>query len=143
MSQALDMGAVDYIVKPFPPMELAARIRAALRRREVSAPLPPFVLGDLTVHYDEREAHLAGNPLKLTAIEYRVLAELATSAGRVLTYEHLLRHVWGGVGDGDIRPLHRVVSRVRRKLGDDLDNPTYIFTEPRVGYRMARETSSV
>lgn len=127
MSQALDMGDVDYIVKPFPPMELAARIRAALRRREVSAPLPPFVLGDLTVQYDEREAHLAGNPLKLTAIEYRVLAELATSAGRVLTYEHLLRHVWGGVGDGDIRPLRTAVSRVRRNLGRRSGQPNLHF----------------
>ena len=138
VSQALDMGAVDYIVKPFSPMELAARIRAALRKREFMQPLPPFVLGDLTIHYADRQVILAGNPLQLTAIEYRTLVELASNAGRVVTYEHLLRHVWGGVGNGDVRPIRTVVSRVRRQLGDDPNSPTYIFTEPRVGYRMAR-----
>ena len=140
ISQALDMGAVDYIVKPFSPVELAARIRAALRKRDFMEPLPPFVLEDLTINYTDRRVTLAGDALQLTAIEYRTLVELASNAGRVLTYEHLLRNVWGGVGNGDIRPMRTVVSRVRHKLQDDPNHPTYIFTEPRVGYRMARPT---
>ena len=138
VSQALDMGAADYIVKPFSPIELAARIRAALRKRETVELAPPYVLGDLEIDYTDRQVFLAGNPVPLTAIEYRTLAELSSNAGRILTYEHIMRNVWGGVGDGDVRPMRTVVSRIRRKLGDDPDHPTYIFTEPRVGYRMAR-----
>ena len=71
-------------------------------------------------------------------MEYRVLAELATSAGRVLTYEQLLARVWGEKSSGDLRPMRTIVSKLRRKLGEDAGNPSYIFTEPRVGYRMPR-----
>ena len=138
VTQALDMGAADYIVKPFSPMELGARIRAALRKREVPEPADPFVLGDLAVYFRDRRVTLAGEPVPLTAIEYRLLAELAANAGRVLTYEHLLEQVWGASGDGDVRPIRTALSKIRRSLGDDPDNPTYIFTEPRVGYRMPR-----
>ena len=81
ISQALDMGAVDYIVKPFSPVELAARIRAALRKRDFMEPLPPFVLEDLTINYTDRRVTLAGDALQLTAIEYRTLVELASNAG--------------------------------------------------------------
>ena len=87
------MGAVDYVAKPFSPTELAARIRAALRRRAASEPSEPYVLGALVVNYGERQATLAGRPLQLMAIEYRLLAELSANAGRVLTYEHLLQRV--------------------------------------------------
>ncbi len=135
---ALDMGAADYIVKPFSNMELAARIRAALRKREVPEPADPFVLGELAVHFADRRATFAGRPLRLTAVEYRLLAELAANAGKVLSYEHLLRRVWGAEGGGDVRPIRTALSKIRRRLGDDPDNPTYFFTEPRVGYRMAR-----
>ena len=100
VARALDMGAVDYIAKPFSPTELAARIRAALRRRAASETSEPYVLGGLVVNYGERRVTLAGRPLQLTAIEYRLLAELSANAGRVLTYEHLLQRVWGDVGDG-------------------------------------------
>ena len=132
------MGAVDYVVKPFSPTELAARIRAALRKREVSEPSEPYVLGDLVVDYADRRVTLAGRPVELMAIEYRLLAELSANAGRVLTYEHLLQRVWGEKSTGDVRSMRTIVSNLRRKLGDDADNPTYIFTEPRVGYRMPR-----
>ena len=137
ISRAQDLGAVDYIVKPFSSMELAARVRAALRKRESTEPLVPFVLGDLTINFMDRQVTLGGLPIRFTAIEYRTLAELAANAGRVLTYEHLLRQVWNEADGGDIRPMRTVVSRIRQKLGDDPDNPIYIFTEPRVGYRMA------
>ena len=138
IARAFDMGADDYVVKPFSPTELSARIRAALRRRVVSEPLDPYVLGDLTVDYAGRSVTLAGHPVQLMAIEYRLLAELSANAGRVLTYQHLLERVWGERNDGDVRPLRTIVSRLRRKLDDDVDNPTYIFTEPRIGYRMPR-----
>ena len=131
-------GAADYVVKPFSQVELAARIRAALRRRDAPGPSQPYVLGDLTINYDERRVSVAGRPVQLTAIEYRTLAELSVNAGRVLTYEHLLRRVWGLDSDADVRPMRTAVSSLRRKLGDDAENPTYIFTELRVGYRMPK-----
>ena len=138
VARAFDMGAVDYVVKPFSPTELAARIRAALRKRAASEPSEPYVLGDLTIDYAERRVTLAGRPLPLIAMEYRLLAELSANAGRLLTYEHLLERVWGEKSSGDVRPMRTIVSKLRRKLGDDADNPTYIFTEPRVGYRMPK-----
>ena len=138
VAKAFDLGAADYVFKPFSPAELAARIRAALRKGAGSEPSEPLRLGELVVSYAERRATLAGRPLQLTAIEYRTLVELAANAGRVLTYEHLLRRVWGAEKDADLRPMRTVISTLRRRLGDDADNPTYIFTEPRVGYRMAR-----
>ena len=138
IARAFDMGAVDYVVKPFSPTELAARIRAALRKRAASEPSEPYVLGDLTIDYAARRVTLAGRPLPLIAMEYRLLAELSANAGRLLTYEHLLERVWGEKGSGDVRPMRTIVSKLRRKLGDDADNPAYIFTEPRVGYRMPK-----
>ena len=138
IARAFDMGAVDYVVKPFSPTELAARIRAALRKRAASEPSDPYVLGDLTIDYAERRVTFAGRPLPLIAMEYRLLAELSANAGRLLTYEHLLERVWGEKSSGDVRPMRTIVSKLRRKLGDDADNPIYIFTEPRVGYRMPK-----
>jgi len=138
VARAFDMGAADYLVKPFSPVELSARIRAALRRRETPEPSQPYVLGDLTIDYAQRLVRLDGHPVQLTDIEYRTLAELASNAGRVLTYEHLLRRVWRLEGDADVRPMRTAVSSLRRKLGDDAENPTYVFTELRVGYRMPR-----
>ncbi len=136
LARALDVGAADYVVKPFSPVELAARIRAALRRREAPEPSAPYVRGALTIDYAERLVSLDGRPVELTDIEYRMLAELAANAGRVLTYEHLLRRVWRRDADADVRPMRTVVSNLRRKLGDDADDPAYIHTELRVGYRI-------
>ena len=90
IAQAIDAGADDYIVKPFSPTELAARIRAALRKRETPEPTEPYTLGELTIDYTQRSVTLAGRPVPLTAIEYRTLVELPTNPGRVLTYKHLL-----------------------------------------------------
>ena len=134
--RAFDMGAVDYVVKPFSPSELAARIRAALRKRAVSEPSEPYVLGDLVVNYADHAVTLAGRPVELMAIEYRMLAELSANGGRVVTYDHLLQRIWGERKSDDMRPMRTVVKKLHRKLGDVVDNPTYIFTEARVGYRM-------
>ena len=96
------------------------------------------MLGDLTIHYAERRAIRVGKPVYLVVMEYRLLAELSASAGRVLTYERLLKRVWGEWGSGDLRPMRTIACKLRRKLGDDAGNPTYIFTEPRVGYWMPK-----
>ena len=142
IARAIDMGAADYVVKPFSPTELTARIRGALRKWTGPDPLEPFVLGELVIDYVTRQVTLASERVRLTAIEYRTLVELSLNSGRVLTYEYLLEKVWDVEGYGDLRPMRTVISTLRRRLGDDADNPIYIFTEPRVGYRMARADSS-
>ena len=141
VAKAFDMGAADYVVKPFSPMELAARIRAALRRREAAGTveLPqPYVLGDLSIDYAERRIGVAELPVELTATEYDILFELSVNAGRVLTHEYLMRRVWGPDNSGDAGLVRTIVKRLRQKLGDDAKNPKYILTQPRVGYRMIR-----
>ena len=137
ITRAFETGAEDYVVKPFSATELSARIRAALRRRIVEEPSEPYVLGDLTIDYNRRRVTLAGRTIHLTPIEFRVLAELTAQDGRVLTYERLLGRVWRGKGD-DLRRMRTVVGRLRRKLDDDAEVPTYIFTESRIGYRMPK-----
>ena len=136
IAKAFEMGAVDYVVKPFAPTELAARIQSALRRQARVEPPEPYVLGDLVVDHGQRNATLAGRRLRLTPTEHRLLAELAQNRGRVLTHGQLLERVWGFGADGDVRPVRTVVKNLRRKLGEDSNHPRYIFTEPRVGYRI-------
>ena len=138
IARAFDLGAADYVVKPFSPTELSARIRAALRRRAVSEPVEPYMLKDLAIDYAQRNVTLAARPVHLTPIEYRMLVELSANAGRVMPYNLLLGRVWGARDEGDVRPMRTIVNKLRRKLGDDADNPVYIFTEPRVGYRMPK-----
>ena len=139
--RALEMGAADYIVKPFSPSEMVARINSALRKGAAPAqtgPLQPYELGDLSIDYEQRLVSLGGRPVRLTATEYTLLAELSTQAGRVLTYDQLLRRVWGFDYEGTPRLLQTFVKTLRRKLGDDAKSPRYIFTEFRVGYRMVK-----
>ncbi len=139
VARAFDMGAADYLVKPFSPTELAARIRAALRRRLESfedEPSAPYQAGELSIDYAQRRAAVAGQPVELTATEYAVLYELAAHAPRVLTHNALLHRVWGPQRVGEPWLVRDVVKRLRRKLGDSAESPDYIFTEPRVGYRM-------
>ena len=135
IAQALEVGAADYIVKPFSPTELTARIRAVLRRR---ADPEPFVLGDLAVDYDRRRVTVAGRPVTLTATEYELLRVLSHGAGRVLTHETLLRQVWAGRAKGGPKIVRAYVKRLRSKLGDDAENPAWVFNVRGVGYRMAR-----
>ena len=140
VARALDMGAADYVVKPFSPTELAARIRAALRKRfepEQDEPSAPYACGELRIDYAGRRVTLAGEPVELTATEYAVLYELAVRAPRVLSHGFLLQRVWGPERVGEPWAIRDVVKRLRRKLGDGADSPAYLFTERRVGYRMA------
>ncbi|MDE0256764.1 MAG: response regulator [Gammaproteobacteria bacterium] len=134
MVRALEAGAADYIVKPFSPTELVARVRAALRGR---AEADPFESGDLRIRYDRREVTLAGREVELTATEYELLRVLPLNAGRVVTTDTLLRRIWNRGRGGDSEPVRTFVKKLRRKLGDEAANPAYIFTERGVGYRMA------
>lgn len=139
IARALDAGAADYVVKPFAHAELSARIRAALRRRkerEPAQPEEPFVLGDLRIDYDRRAVSIAGSPVHLTRLEYRLMAELSSSTGRMKTSQDLMRRVWDTLDAGDTRRLRTTIKKIRRKLGDDANNPTYILNQPGEGYRL-------
>ena len=136
IARALESGAADYIVKPFSPTELAARVQAALRR--IAEPQEPFRLGDLAILYEQRHVTVAGHSVELTATEYEMLRVLSVNAGRVTTYDSLLRQVWSGKDTGDSQSVRAYVKRLRRKLGDDAANPKYIFNIRQVGYRMPR-----
>ncbi len=139
---ALELGASDYIVKPFSPTELVARIETALRRRPDRDQRPqgqePYRTGDLVVDYQARSVTMSGRPVQLTATEFNVLSELSVNAGRVLTHDQLLQRVWGAEYAGEGVLVRVFIGTLRRKLGDDARNPKYIFTIPRVGYRMAK-----
>ncbi len=142
IASALQSGAADYMVKPFSPTELVARVGTALRRRlppSQKMPLESFVLGDLLVDYAERKVSIAGRPIRFTVTEYNLLYALSTSAGRVLTHAELLQKVWNMDPASDRSVIRTYIRRLRRKLGDSANDPTYIFAEPRVGYRMPRK----
>ena len=141
VARAFDMGAADYIVKPFSPTELIARARAALRRTAGPRRFEPpgaYVLGDLTIDYSERRVTCAGRPVQMTVTEYQLLLELSVNAGQVMTHDQLLRRVWSPKKLGDLRALRAHIRRIRSKLGEDGNNPTYVFAVPRVGYRMPK-----
>ena len=135
--RALDAGAADYIVKPFSPSELTARVRAALRRQ---AEPKPFRAGDLSINYEEREVTMDGRSVALTVTEFEVLRVLSSHAGRVVTYESLLRQAWSkrARSTEDPKLVRAMVKSLRRKLGDDAANPVYVLNERGVGYRMPR-----
>ena len=146
IARALEAGADDYIVKPFSPTELVARIQTVLRRRsndQTGEPPEPYVVGDLTVNYPERRAYLEGQPVQLTDIEYRMLSELSANAGRVMTHAELLRRVWGPAHSGRTGAVRSVIKNLRHKLGDAAANPAYIVNEPRVGYLMPKGNPQV
>ena len=134
IARALEVGAADYVVKPFSPTELFARAEVALRKR--AGPAKPYRLGELAIHHGERRVTFAGRPVRLTATEFDLLNARAANAGRVSTLDYLLRRVWRSRRGGSPRIARVYVKRLRDKLGDDPRNPTYVFTEPRVGYRM-------
>ena len=135
--RALDMGADDYVVKPFGIDELVARIGAVLRRQaDLAQGAPIFRRGDLEMDLARRLVKVGGQEVHLTPTEYEVLRYLALHAGRPVTHSTLLREVWGAYAVGDTYNTRYVVAQIRRKLGDDPANPRYIATEPGVGYRL-------
>jgi len=135
--EALDLGADDYIVKPFSAGELLARIRVALRHKLQAQGSDEIVrTGPLAIDLLHRRAILAGQPIHLSPKEWGILAELARYPGRVLTHKHLLRTVWGHEDGADIQYLRVYVRQLRQKLDDPADQPRYIQTEAGVGYRL-------
>ena len=141
IARAFEQGASDYIVKPFSPTELVARVGAAMRRLMLpnrTEPTEPYVLGDLRIDYAERRVSVADRAVELTPTEYDLLVELSISGGRLVPHNHLLQRVWGPQKTGGMRTLRTHLVRLRRKLGEDASSPKYIFVEPRVGYRMAK-----
>ena len=135
VARALELGAADYLVKPFSATELTTRIQAALRKRAGPA---TFILGDLAVHYEKRRVTVGGRPVRLTATEYELLRVLTVNAGRVSTYEYLIRQLWDGPEPGDLDRVRTFLKQLRRKLGDDPKRPTYILNERGVGYRVPK-----
>ena len=135
VARAFDLGADDYIVKPFSPTELVARIRAALRRRREP---DAFVLGELAIHYGSHLVTVGGEAVDLTATEYELLRLLSVNAGRVVHHDTLLRRIWGGRSGADANLIRIFVRTLRRKLGDSAENPTWIFNRRGVGYRMPK-----
>jgi DNA-binding response OmpR family regulator len=136
--KGLELGADDYITKPFDHLELLARVRAVLRRLDMPSPrtrTPSFRSGELEVDFSAQEARLAGVPLPLTPTEYRLLYHLVRNAGRVLPHGTLLARVWGREYVDEVDYLRVYVRRLRHKLGDDSERPLYIRTERGLGYR--------
>jgi len=135
--RALDLGADDYLVKPFGIQELSARIRAVLRRQaSVGDGRPVIRARDLEVDLEHRRVSVGGRTLHLTPTEYEVLRQLAIHAGKPVTHTMLLREVWGEYAIGDRYNTRYVITQLRKKLGDDPARPRYISTEPGVGYRL-------
>jgi two-component system KDP operon response regulator KdpE len=136
--KCLDLGADDYVTKPFGGEELLARVRAVLRRAEVAGAVsdrPPFASGDLKISFAQRQVTVAGRDVKLTPTEFGLLQELTLNAGKILTHTHLLQKVWGPEYRDEKEYLHEFVRRLRNKLEPDKEKPRYIVSVPSIGYQ--------
>lgn len=138
--RALDLGADDYVTKPFGAMELLARLRVALRRRPTEATeTGPFIHGTLRIDLERRDVSRDGEPVRLTPIEYRLLEALVQRAGRVATHQQLLNEVWGPASEGQNHYLRIYMGNLRKKLEADPARPIHLLTEPGIGYRLVAE----
>jgi DNA-binding response OmpR family regulator len=144
----LDVGADDYLTKPFSVEELLARVRAVTRRSQLTSSQdgqmvrPKVELGELTIDFAEHRVTLAGKQVMLTAIEYRLLAYLAQNAGRVVTQDMLLEQVWGEEYIGESHLLQVNMNRVRRKIEADAAHPRYLLTKLGIGYELVSPAPS-
>ena len=143
--EALDYGADDYLVKPFGTSELLARIRTAIRHTRTALPngdiaqSGKFTTGELTIDYDKHQVLLRGENAKLTVNEYKIVALLGKYAGKVLTYDFIIRELWGPKAKTDNQILRVNMANIRRKIEKNPGQPEYIFTEVGVGYRMRED----
>ena len=139
--EALDLGANDYITKPFGTGELLARVRAALRVTRYSSvgPSGVFKAQDLTINYERRKVFVGEEEIKLTQTEYNIVAFLSEHAGRVMTYAAIVKAIWGDTDCGSTKKLQVNIANIRRKLGSRPGLNTYILNELGVGYRMIDE----
>ena len=139
--EALDLGANDYITKPFGTGELLARVRAALRVTRYSSvgPSGVFKAQDLTINYERRKVFVGEEEIKLTQTEYNIVAFLSEHAGRVMTYAAIVKAIWGDTDCGSTKKLQVNMANIRRKLGSRPGLNTYILNELGVGYRMIDE----
>ena len=141
--EALDLGANDYVTKPFGTGELLARVRAALRvnrySKAGSLPIGTFTAQDLEINYERRKVFVAGQEIKLTQTEYNIVAFLSEHAGRVMTYAAIVRAIWGDTDCGSTKKLQVNMANIRKKLGSRPGSNNYILNELGVGYRMIDE----
>ena len=138
---ALDLGADDYVTKPFGPEELLARVRAALRRSLGREKVQQGTLnrGDLTIDFDRHRVYRGGDEIRLTPREFELLSLLLSHAGRVLTHRSILKAIWGPHAADQPEHLRVLVGQLRKKIEPDPSSPRYLLTEPWVGYRFADE----
>ena len=143
--QALDLGADDYLTKPFGTDELLARVRTAISHTHTAsgnneiAQKGTYTVGDLTIDYNKHQALVRGENVKLTLSEFRIVALLGKHAGKVLTYDFIIKELWGPRAGGDNQILRVNMANIRRKIEKNPAEPEYLFTEVGVGYRLAEE----
>ena len=137
---ALDLGANDYITKPFGTAELLARVRASLRinhmNMRASIPSSVFTLGDLEINYDRRQVAVDGSVIHVTQTEFNILSLLSRQVGKVMTYSAIINSIWGTMDDGSVKKLQVNMANIRKKLGCNPGENKYIINELGVGYRM-------
>jgi two-component system KDP operon response regulator KdpE len=134
--QGFELGADDYLTKPFDDLELLARLRALVRRSNLALlPQDDFVSEELSINFATHEVRVQGESVRLTPTEYKLLTELARRRGAVLTHKYLLQQVWGPQYENEVNYLKVFMQRLRQKLRDDADNPRYIQTIRGIGYR--------
>lgn len=140
---ALDLGADDYVTKPFGPEELLARVRVAMRRVEADAAAPAgtFAFGDVRIDFDRRVVTRAGEEIRLTPKEFELLSLLARNPDRVLTHRVILKAIWGPNAVEQPEHLWTLVAQLRKKIEADPAQPKYVLSEPWVGYRLVTDPS--